>query len=287
MRRMKTYTIGLYEKAMPEGLSWVEKLQASKEAGFDFVEISIDASEDKISRIHMTKDDRMDMVRWMYETGMPIRTMNVSALTKYALGDDDPKICERGMEILEKALVLADDLGVRIVMIPGYDIYYGTSTEQTRQRFIRNLKKASMMAASLGILLEMETMENEFMNTVWKAMYYVKMIDSVYLGVYPDCGNLKNAAVIQGSNELQDLESGRGYISALHLKETIPGIFREIPFGEGHVDFEKMIKTAWNIGVRKYVAEFWYKGNPRWHMDLVDANRRMCGILDKMEENQK
>ena len=39
---MKPYTLGLYEKAMPKELSWREKLTAAKEAGYDFVEISID-----------------------------------------------------------------------------------------------------------------------------------------------------------------------------------------------------------------------------------------------------
>lgn len=47
------------------------------------------------------------------------------------------------------------------------------------------------MAARKGILLGFETMETPFMDTVEKAMYYVKTIDNAYLGVYPDIGNLK------------------------------------------------------------------------------------------------
>ena len=33
---MKAYALGLYEKAMPNELSWKEKLQMAKEAGYDF-----------------------------------------------------------------------------------------------------------------------------------------------------------------------------------------------------------------------------------------------------------
>ncbi len=51
-----------------------------------------------------------------------------------------------------------------------------------------------------------------------------------------------------------------GYITALHLKESLPGIFREVPYGSGHVPFEQMIEKAGGLGVRKYTAEFWYKG---------------------------
>ena len=34
---MEKYTIGLYEKAMPGTLSWQEKLEAAKKAGFDYI----------------------------------------------------------------------------------------------------------------------------------------------------------------------------------------------------------------------------------------------------------
>ena len=48
---MKAYTLGLYEKAMPSDLSWREKLTAAKQAGFDFLEISIDETDAKLSRL--------------------------------------------------------------------------------------------------------------------------------------------------------------------------------------------------------------------------------------------
>ena len=65
----KEYSIGLYEKAMPDTLSWKEKFLAAKEAGYDFVEISIDASEAKISRVYMPREERLELVKTMYETG--------------------------------------------------------------------------------------------------------------------------------------------------------------------------------------------------------------------------
>ena len=55
---MKQYTLGLYEKAMPKELSWREKLTAAKEAGYDFVEISIDETEEKLARLDMPKEER-------------------------------------------------------------------------------------------------------------------------------------------------------------------------------------------------------------------------------------
>ena len=85
----KAYSLGLYEKAMPD-VSWKEKLQIAKEAGYDFVEISIDATEARISRVYSTKQERRELVNLCYDLDMPIRTLNASALTKYSLGNPDP-----------------------------------------------------------------------------------------------------------------------------------------------------------------------------------------------------
>ena len=280
----KAYTLGLYEKSMPASLSWKEKLTAAKNAGFDFVEISIDETDEKLERLYMPKLERLELVQTMYETGIPIRTMCLSGHRKYPLGSNDPKICQRGMEIMEQAIELADDLGIRIIQLAGYDVYYETGSKETEERFAKNLRKAVDMAASAGVLLGFETMETEFMNTVEKSMRYVSSIHSTYLNVYPDSGNIKNASVTYGTNVFEDLKKGAGHLTSMHLKETVPGKFREIPFGTGHVDFESMIKTAWELGVRKYVTEFWYTGNEKWEEDLSFARSMMGAILDRQCE---
>lgn len=281
---MKQYTIGLYEKAMPSTLTWKEKLEAAKEAGYDFVEISIDETDEKLARLEWTKEERLELVRTMYETGMPIRSMCLSGHRKYPLGSNDPQMRARGMEIMEKALYLADDLGVRIIQLAGYDVYYEESSEETERLFDQNLKKAVEMASALGIVMGFETMETHFMNTVEKSMKYVKRNQSPYLNVYPDCGNITNAAVSQGKDVLDDIDTGRGHMAAMHLKETKPGVFRDMLFGDGHVEFERIIPKAWEHGIRRYVTEFWYLGAEDWKKDLAESNRKMRTVLDKQEK---
>lgn len=278
---MRAYEIGLYEKAVRDSLGWYKKLECAKKCGYDYYEISIDASEQKISRIYMSLQERLELVQIMYEVGLPIRSMSVSALTKYALGDSDDNIRGRGVEILEKSIELAADLGIRTVMVPGYDIYYGESTLETKRMFLENIKKAAEMAECTGVLLGFETMENEFMNTVAKAMKYVSMVGSSYLKVYPDAGNITNAAVLHKHDVCEDLFLGKGHLIALHLKETKPGIYREVPFFTGHVDFENVIRTAWDAGVRRYVTELWDVGQDTWMDDISFANQSMRKILDK------
>ena len=279
---MKKYAIGLYEKAMPPTLTWREKLAFAKEVGYDFVEISIDEKDEKLARLDWTKEERLELVKTMVEVGLPIRSMCLSGHRKYPLGSADPAVRARGMEIMEKAIQLADDLGIRIIQLAGYDVYYEESTAETKALFLENLKKAAEMAAVKGILMGFETMETDFMNTVWKSMYYVDAVGSPYLGVYPDSGNLTNAALTSGGSVLGDLYAGRGHIVALHLKETVPGVFREVPFLTGHVDFPAVIERAWSLGIRRYVTEMWYVGNDdTWADDVCFACAKMSEILDR------
>lgn len=276
---MRAYTLGLYEKSMPADLSWKEKLEAAKAAGFDFLEVSIDETDEKLKRLVMTEEERRELVDLTKAVGIPIGTMCLSGHRKYPMGSHDQKVQKRSMEIMEQAIKLASDLGIRIIQLAGYDVYYEESDDQTKEYFAENLEKAVFMAASLGVVLGFETMETEFMNTVEKAMKYVNEVSSVYLTVYPDIGNITNAAKIYGTSVTEDLNTGKGRLCAMHLKETKPGIFREVPYGEGHVDFETAIETAWRLGVRRYVTEFWYTGNPQWKEDLAAANRKMSELL--------
>ena len=283
---MARYALGLYEKAMPGTMTIGEKLECAKECGYDYVELSVDETDEKLARLDWTKEERLALVTEMYRVGLPLRSMCLSGHRKYPFGAKDPEVRKRGMEIMEKAIDLADDLGIRTIQLAGYDAYYEKDQwEGSRQAFLENLTKATEMAAAKGISMGFETMETPFMNTVWKSMFYVNHIDNPWLGVYPDCGNLTNAAVADGSSVTDDLYSGRGHVIAMHLKATKPGLFRDMVFDDptSHVDFEADIARAWSLGVRRYVTEMWYLGSDKWKDDIHTANRTMRAILDRQK----
>jgi len=237
------YQLGMYEKSMPNTLSLGEKLNMCRECGFDWLELSIDETDEKLARLEWGQEERSELRHAMESEGVQIRTMCLSGHRKYPLGSSDPEIEKRGMEIMAKAIELAADLGIRIIQLAGYDVYYETGNDETRERFINNLKKAAVMASRRSVMMGFETMETPFMDTVEKAMIYVNAVNSPYLQVYPDIGNLTNASLIYSTSVTDDLMKGSGHIAAAHLKETVPGKYREIPFGTGHTDYV-MISAA-------------------------------------------
>ena len=274
---MSSYRLGLYEKAMPATLSWREKLEAARQGGFDYVELSIDESDDKLARLQMDGRQRLELLAEMDRAGIRLESMCLSGHRRFPLGSMDPQVREQSLRIMEQAILLARDLGLRVIQLAGYDVYYEPSTPQTQAYFAENLARSVELAEKYGVPLAFETMETPFINTVGKAMDWVRRMGSPYLLVYPDVGNITNAAVAAGGDALADLASGAGAIAAIHLKETVPGKFREIPFGTGHVDFPGMVATGWKLGVRRYLAEFWYTGGEAWRQDLKDASAFLRG----------
>ncbi|MBV1709563.1 MAG: L-ribulose-5-phosphate 3-epimerase [Erysipelothrix sp.] len=278
---MKKYQLGLYEKAMPSSWSWIEKLTAAKVSGFDFLEISIDETDEKLSRLN-NQAEIDDIKQAMNVTGFPIRTMCLSGHRKYPLGSNNEQTVARSLQIMEHAIDMADQLGIRIIQLAGYDVYYEKGSEVTKERFARNLGLAVEMASKKSVILGFETMETAFMDTVTKAMNYVELVDSPYLQVYPDIGNLTNASKLYGHDVLEDIQRGKGHIAAAHIKETIVGHYREIPFGTGHVDFHACISTCWKLGVRMFTAEFWYDKNTD-AMEVLKYNQQF--VSQRIEES--
>jgi L-ribulose-5-phosphate 3-epimerase len=271
---------------MPNSLSLKEKLSETKKAGFDFMEISIDETDEKLGRLQWTANKRMDLLRAMSETGCKIMTMCLSGHRKFPLGCEEKTKSIQSLQIMAEAIELAVDLGIRVIQIAGYDEYYLPSNTNTRRMFLENLRKSVDMVSKKGVILAFETMETEFMNTVGKAMHYVNTVQSPYLQVYPDLGNITNAALQYGTSVTADLQSARGHMVAMHLKEALPGKFREIPYGTGHVNFQEGIRTARECGVNLFVGEFWYVGNLDWQKQLMSANSFLRGKFQEADQGR-
>jgi len=299
---MNAYSLGIYEKSMPHSLTLREKLSHAKSSGFDFLEVSIDETDEKLSRLHWCKAERREVVNAIWDTVVPIGSMCLSGHRKYPLGSLDEAVRMKSLDIMAGAIDLACDWGIQVIQLAGYDVYYEKGNERTRELFLESLVKSVSMAAKSGVILAFETMETPFMDTVEKAMIYVSEINSPYLQVYPDLGNLTNAALAYGRynaealvagkgrdtpgrakaatsrntsdsavslNVSADMEAGRGHIAAMHLKETKPGIYRDVPYGTGHVGFLSGIKAAWRQGVRRFVGEFWDNGDYKAQIDYA------------------
>ena len=118
----------------------------------------------------------------------------------------------------------------------------------------RQLKESVEMASRAQVTLAMEIMDYPLMNSISKALGYAHYLNNPWFQLYPDIGNLS-----AWDNDVQmELQAGIGHIVAVHVKDTKPGVFKNVPFGEGVVDFERCFETLKQSGYcGPYLIEMW------------------------------
>ena len=251
---LRNNKIGIYEKAIPNSFEWETKIKVAKEAGFDFIEISVDESDERLSRLDWTKDERKYMVSLLKENNMYLQSMCLSGHRKYPFGSKDENIRKKAHEIMEKAIDLAIDLGVKNIQLAGYDVYYEESTPESLELFMSGLQYSAKLAEQKGLMLTIEIMDTWLMGTISRALKYINKVSSPHLQLYPDLGNLTQWT----DDPSNELKIGFDHIEAIHLKDTQPGVFKCVPFGKGTVKFGDLFNTLRQLNYTKpFLIEMW------------------------------
>ncbi|PWC15619.1 xylulose 5-phosphate 3-epimerase [Brenneria roseae subsp. americana] len=281
---MRQHPLGIYEKALPKNLTWPERLALAKACGFDFVEMSVDESDERLERLQWSKAQRLSLVSAMLETGISIPSMCLSGHRRFPFGSHDETLRQRAFDIMEQAIQLAKDVGIRTIQLAGYDVYYEPQDEGTLARFTEGMQWAVERAAAAQVMLAVEIMDTAFMNSISKWKSWDACLASPWFTVYPDVGNLS----AWGNDVPHELNIGIDRIAAIHLKDTFPvtasspGQFRDVPFGEGCVDFVSVFRTLKNLNYRgAFLIEMWTEKADEPVAEIVQARR---WIEQKMQQ---
>ncbi|WP_454923252.1 L-ribulose-5-phosphate 3-epimerase, partial [Abiotrophia defectiva] len=210
-------TFGIYEKALPKGISWQERLELAASLGFDFVEMSIDETDERLARLQWTDQEIEVVNQAQRSTGVRIYSICLSGHRRYPFGSADPAKRQKALDMMQECVDLAVKLGVRNIQLAGYDVYYEDKTVLSRELFIENLDKAVKMAAAKQVMLSIEIMDDPFINSLSKFMEIKQQIKSPWLQAYPDLGNL---SAWPENNPGYELEKGIDHIVAVHVKDT-------------------------------------------------------------------
>lgn len=236
--------VGLYEKALPDAMSWEERLAAAGQAGYDFVEISIDESDERLSRLNWSTSERTALRQSIAKTGIKIMTMCLSGHRKYPLGSHTPEIRQKGLEILYKAIDFAGDIGLRVVQVMAYDVFYETSDHETAALFIEGLYRGAQYAGQAGVMLGLENLDTPFVENLSQGLAIIGEINSPWLRLYPDIGNLAAA----GYSPPAEITLAKDHILGIHVKDVLPKIIRGVPFGDGIVQFQDTFRALAETG---------------------------------------
>jgi L-ribulose-5-phosphate 3-epimerase len=257
--------LGVYEKALPPGADWEARLQLARRLGFDYLELSVDESDARVARLDADAAERRAIRRAVAATGVPVLSLCLSAHRRYALGSASAAIRLRALDLLIGAIDLAVDLGVRVIQVAGYYVYYEDETPASADRYVDGLARGAAYAASAGVMLGIENMDTVGIASVEEGLGVLERVASPWLQLYPDVGNL----IERGREPLHELDLARGRMVAVHLKDARPGEPRRVPFGEGHVPFTAAFERFAAAG---YAGPMLVE---MWNDDLPDSAERL------------
>jgi L-ribulose-5-phosphate 3-epimerase len=207
---------------------------------------------------------RAELRRAIANSGVTIMTMVLSSHRKYPLGSHSSEIRQQGEQILHKAIEFAGDIGLRVVQVMAYDVFYETSDDETQANFMKGLELSTFWAAQAGVMLGLENLDTPFVDSIAKGLAVTSRINSPWLYLYPDIGNLAAA----GYYPPDEVSLAKGQLLGLHVKDALPRVIRGVPFGKGIVPFRETFRALAETGFWGIIGvEMW--GNMHLGQDPI------------------
>lgn len=91
-------------------------MSAAGQLGFDFIEMSIDETQERQLRLEWSKAQRREFAAWSRQE-LCVSSICLSAHRKYPIGAISRKSARRGCRLWRTRLRLAYDLGIRIIQL--------------------------------------------------------------------------------------------------------------------------------------------------------------------------
>jgi L-ribulose-5-phosphate 3-epimerase len=147
-----------------------------------------------------------------------------------------------------------------------YDVFYETSDPETRAYFLEGLERGTRWAAQSGVMLGLENLDTQFVDSIQKALGILHEVESPWLHLYPDIGNLAAA----GYCPAEEVTFAKGQLLGIHVKDALPRIIRGVPFGTGIVPFQETFRALAQAGFWGMIGvEMW--GSMHADQDPIDC----------------
>lgn len=252
-------TLGIYEKALRWTGSWDTLFADARKAGFSFVDLSVDETPERKARLDWAQGTRREVRDAAAAHGIQLGGLCLSIHRAIGPGSADPKVRAEADRIFDQGIDLCHDLGIPVLQVAGYYAYYESADPGQRSRYVAALRRAIPKAARAGVLLGIENVDGNDVTSISRGMNIVREIDSPWLQMYPDVGNIAE----QQLDETEELHSGEGHMLAIHLKDVRVGEPRRVPMGEGIANFPKafseLARQSWS---GRMMIEMWNDDAP-------------------------
>lgn len=247
------------------GLGLYEGIKKAKEIGAEGIQLY--AVKGEMAPENLDAKGRKDLVDYIHSQGLVVTALcgDLGGHGFTRRGDNRAKI-ERSKSIMDLAL----DLGTKVVTT-----HIGVIPENKDHERYKVLKEACLelgrYGEAVGACFAIET-GPEKATTLYE---FLEELDCHGIGVNYDPANL---VMVTGDNPVQGVHTLRKYIVHTHAKDGIrlqevnpefiyncfaeqnpenfhlEACFKEVPLGQGHVNFEEYLKALQDIGYKGFLT---------------------------------
>ncbi|WP_201288235.1 L-ribulose-5-phosphate 3-epimerase [Actinomyces marmotae] len=275
-------SLGIYEKALrgPAPVTppqWRDFLAQVAQGGFSFLDLSIDESPEREARLDWSPEQWRAVRRAAEDAGVMIGGICLSIHRRIAPGSADPATRQRAREVMAQGLRACHEVGAPVLQIAGYYCFYEEPGPDSARWYADLLVESIPLAARLGVVMGIENVDGVGVTSITRAMELVEEIDSPFLQVYPDLGNIAE----QGLDPRVEIPAGRGHMVAMHAKDVRRGEPRRVEMGTGIVDWDLSFSLLADQGwAGRLMIEM-------WNDDAPDSVARCVAARSFIEERAR
>ena len=250
-----------------------------KDAGFDGVELNLDAPDSSAHSLTLDTDRAMldDIARLSQQYALPVVSVSTS-LYAGLLGSEDPELRRAGQRVLEKQLECAAALGAGgILIVPGGE--NERSLQKAYEYSTRSIQEMEKRINHYGINVGVENVWNGFFGSPFDMAAFIDQFDSPCIGAYFDVGN-----VIAFSWSECWIEVLGDRIRNVHVKDfkrnvgpfPLHGGGEFVDLLEGDVNWPKVVPALRQAGFDGYLTAEVFKTDERqsdldYYRSVADA----------------
>ena len=276
-------------------LSLERAIEEVSKAGYEGVEIAFDASH--LNPLDTTKK-QLDELKHLFDR-LPVKPICLGAEgpgAKALLSDVDfePSLIstdaqgrKRRIDLINRALEIANYLSIPVVNILSGILREGVSEEEARQMLVEGVRTCLRNAGNVVLTLEPEIIvpfyppPPMFIETTGQAIPIIKEIDSPQFRLNVDIAHVRCSE----SDFLGSISEALPYARHMHIADIKERFHRhEIP-GEGDIDFRSLFEVLRNGNYEHYLTVEVYQKIDEWERALYQSRKHLLEQMKASEED--
>jgi hexulose-6-phosphate isomerase len=240
---------GINQWCFPKGTPIEQVFAHSRRAGFDAVELNLQLPGNPGITVESTVQELEAIGRMARDHNLQLRSISCGLMGRNPLSSPDPEVRRRGIDLVKRQIEIANLLGMdTALLVPAFVDEAEASYDEAYQRSQEALHELARFAEQHKVHIGVENVWNKFLYSPLEMARYIDELQSPYVGVYFDVGNVVNFGFPE-----QWIRILGPRIRKVHVKDfrrSVGTAYGVVPLLAGDVNWIEVRKALQEIGYR-------------------------------------